>query len=97
MYLLSDIQSALKNRLDSKWRHFGVHLGVDECILDIIAADHNKVSDCMLDLVGKWMTYKSGTGGYSRTWETVVNAVKNAGFEGIAQQLAAERYGITIS
>ena len=65
--------------------------------MDIIAANRNGVSDCMLDLVGSWMTYKSGSGGFPRTWETVVNAVKNSGFEGIAKELAAERYGITVS
>lgn len=95
-YLLPDILSALKGRLDAKWRDLGTHLGVNPYTMDVIAADHSRASDRMLHLVSLWMDNHSGTGGRARTWETVVKAVDGTGSAGIAQELATT-YGITLS
>ena len=52
--------------------------------------------DCMLDLLGKWTSNQAGTGTLPRTWQTVVEAVKNTGFPAIAENLA-RKHGVTLS
>ena len=52
--------------------------------------------DCMLDLLSKWTSNQAGTGTLPRTWQTVVEAVKETGFGAIAESLALE-HGVTPS
>ena len=52
--------------------------------------------DCMLDLLGKWISNQAGTGNLPRTWQTVVEAVKSTGFGAIAENLA-HKHGLTLS
>ena len=52
--------------------------------------------DCMLDLLGKWISNQAGTGNLPRTWQTVVEAVKATGFEAIAENLA-HKHGVALS
>ena len=52
--------------------------------------------DCMLELLGKWTSNQAGTGPLPRTWQTVVNAVKDTGFEVIAKALAL-KHGVNLS
>lgn len=89
LILLSDVLLALRNRLDAKWRQFGLFLGVDHLTMDAIEADRRKVNDCMLQLVNQWVTYLPRTGGHPRTWETVVKAVNDTGDGVLAQELVA--------
>ena len=82
--------------VDSKWKRFGVYLGVDPYTIANIDKDHKGVSDCMLSLVSLWVSEQSGTGDYPRTWETVVKAVKDTGYDGLAKGLT-KTYGIILS
>ena len=82
--------------VDSRWNEFGVHLGIEPYTRDTIAKDHKGATDCMLDLVSRWMTKESGTGTRPRTWETVVKAVKATGFGVLADELA-ENYRVALS
>ena len=52
--------------------------------------------DCMLDLLGRWTSNQAGTGTLPRTWQTVVEAVKETGFGAIAENLA-HKHGLTLS
>ena len=52
--------------------------------------------DCMLDLLGRWTSNQAGTGTLPRTWQTVVEAVKETGFGAIAENLA-HKHELTLS
>ena len=52
--------------------------------------------DCMLDLLGRWTSNQAGTGHLPRTWQTVVEAVRKAGFRAIAENLT-QKHGVTLS
>ena len=86
-----DVIEALNYQLDARWRDFGIFLRVETTILDVIDKNKSNVTERMLQLVEKWLSYDDGTGTLPRTWETVVQAVKNMGKGPLAQQLAEQR------
>ena len=88
-----DVLIALDHQLDAQWRVFGTFLYVQPAVLDIISRDD--VTLCMLQLVEKWLVRENGTGNLPRTWQTVVQAVKNTGKRQLAEQLA-EQYGVQL-
>ena len=55
-----------------------------------------RLDECMLDLVGRWISKQAGTGDLPRTWQTVVDAVKKVGFVDIAEKLAP-KHGVNLS
>ena len=85
-----DVIQALNQRLDAQWRHFGTHLRVESAILDGIETNKSNERDRMLQLVEKWLAHENGTGDLPRTWETMVQAVKDAGNRLLAKQLAKQ-------
>ena len=90
-----DVILALDHQLDSDWREFGTFLYVTPFIMDGISKDNLHVKSCMLQLVEKWLVRENGTGDLPRTWQTVVQAVKNTGKRQLADQLA-EQYGVQL-
>ena len=90
-----DVIKALNHQLDARWREFGTTLYMDPAIMDIIEQDNVHVGPCMLSLVEKWLRCERGTGSLPRTWMTVVQAVKDVGEEGLAEQLAIT-YGVQL-
>lgn len=65
--------------------------------MNSIEADQRGKSDlCMLDLVSKWVAHQNGTSDLPRTWQTVVEAVRDSGFGQLASELA-EKYRVTLS
>ena len=96
-YCVADILRGLDHQLDASWRVFGTFLDVDYGTMNSIDADQRGKSGlCMLDLVSKWATHHVGTGDLPRTWQTVVEAVRDTGVEQLAVELA-ERHGVTLS
>ena len=92
----AEIIRALGQQVDAKWKHFGVQLSVEPTLLDAVNKDNfGNTGDCMLDLVSKWVGRLEGTGNLPRTWQTVVEAVNNAGFEQLAKYLA-KKYGVIL-
>ena len=89
-----DVLIALDHQLDAQWRVFGTFLYVHPAALDRISRDD--VTLCMLQLVEKWLVGENGTGNLPRTWQTVVQAVKNTGKRQLAEQLA-EQYGVQLT
>ena len=53
-------------------------------------------SECMLDLVSRWVNCHKGTGDLPRKWQTVVEAVRDTGFEPLAKELA-QKHGVTLT
>ena len=85
-----DVLKALNHQLDALWREFGTFLYVDRAVMEGIKKDTSNVSACMLHLVEKWLYHEDGTGNRPRTWDTVVQAVKDTGNGLLAEQLAQE-------
>ena len=95
--LATDIIEALNHQLDAQWQHFGTYLRVDYQVMEAIeTSKRGNPADCMLDLLGKWTSNQAGTGALPRTWQTVVEAVKETGFGVIAKDLAV-KHGLKLS
>ena len=87
--LTADIIVALNHKLDAKWRHFGTFLRVESQIMNIIdTSKRGQPEDCMLELLDRWTSKEDGTGNLSRTWQTVIDAVKKTGYGAFAESLA---------
>ena len=94
---VADILRALDHQLDATWRVFGTFLNVEYVTMNAIDADQRgKSSMCMLDLVSKWVARQEGTGDLPRSWQSVVEAVRDTGVEQLATELA-KRHGVTLS
>ena len=91
-----DVIKALDDQLNARWRMFGTFLYVQPAFMDGISKDTSDVGDCMLRLVEKWLVHENGTGDLPRTWQTVVQAVKDIGKGLLAEQLA-DKYGVQVS
>ena len=85
-----DVIGSVNHQLDAHWREFGTFLSVDHAVLDSIRQDESRVSASMLSLVQKWLDRAQGTGKLPRTWETVVQAVRQVGKGHLAEQLAEQ-------
>jgi len=95
--LATDILDALNHKLDAQWRQFGTFLHVDYLLIEAIrTGSGGRLDECMLDLVGRWISKQAGTGDLPRTWQTVVDAVKKVGFVDIAEKLAP-KHGVNLS
>ena len=81
--------------MDAKWQHFGVFLEVEDSLIAAIDTG-GKPDDYMLELVRKWTSKATGTGTLPRTWQTIVEAVKDTGGGVLAEGLARE-HGVHLS
>ena len=93
---MTDIIKALRHQVDAKWRHFGTFLRFDPALMDTIDKDNKGSTDCMLDLVTKWLTHHEGSGQLPRTWQMVVEAVQLSGFGQLASELA-DKHGVALT
>lgn len=90
---MTEVIEALRCHVDPNWQCFGVFLRVDFKLMNAIGKDNKRFSDCMLDLVTKWVIMDKGTGDLPRTWQTVVKAVMSSGYGLVAEELA-KKYGV---
>ena len=90
---MADVLLALECEVDAKWKHLGTYLYVDPLLIENIEKNNGSTSDCVLDLVTKWVMESDRTGDLPRTWQTVVEAVRLSGFRKLAQKLA-DKYGV---
>ena len=93
---MTDVIEALRGQVDANWKRFGTCLRCDITLMNTIAADNKRSTDCLLDLVTKWMSHYEGTGQLPRTWQTVVHAVKGSECQKLAEELAM-KYGVTLT
>lgn len=94
---MADILEALNFKVDANWKHFGTHLYVDPSLIEDIDKNNASTTDCMLDLVTKWVTLRDRTGDRPRTWEAVVKGVRHTpGCEQLAKELA-ETHAVTLT
>ena len=93
---LTEVIEALEHQVDADWKHFGTFLHFDHALLEAIERNKKECADCMLELVGKWMSHYNGTGDLPRTWTTVVKAVNSSGYGKLAEDLA-KKYGVPLT
>ena len=92
---ITHVIEALGEKADSKWRRLGTFLRFEPSLLDTIQRANSKsVTDCMLDLVTKWVDKYEGSGDLPRTWQTVVKAVRKLRSRKLAEELA-KTYGVS--
>ena len=87
---MTEVIEALRKEVDAKWRYFGTFLHFKSSLMDAINTNKKDCTDCMLDLVTKWVNEDEGTGDLPRTWETVVKAVRGSGCAQLPKKLAKE-------
>ena len=73
---------------------FGTFLCVEYAVLKRIRMHSSDVASCMLQLVEQWLNHENGTGDLPRTWETVVQAVRDTG-HGLLASLLVQQYGVS--
>lgn len=94
---IADILRALDYKLDCTWQEFGTFLGVEYLTINSIDIERRgRPHSCMLHLVGSWLSHQTGSGDLPRTWKTVVEAVREAGSQKLAMELA-EKHGVTLT
>ena len=94
---MTDVLGAIGKELDAKWRHFGTSLRFESSVLNTIQSDNSKsVTDCMLDLVTKWVDKYEGSGDLPRTWQTVMKAVSKLGERKLAEELE-KKYEVNLT
>ena len=86
VHSMADIIEVMRHQVDAKWKHFGTFLRFDPALMDTIEQDNRGSTDCMLDLVTKWVTHHEGTGDLPRTWQTVDKAIRLTGGLGNLQR-----------
>lgn len=92
-----DIVKTIGYQVDAKWKHFGTFLHINPELMNAVNKNNfGDTADCMLDLVSKWVTHHEGTGNLPRTWQTVVDVVRDTGFRQLASELA-EKHGVTLT
>ena len=69
----------------SRWRRLGLALKCDSSILDNIGHNNTDVEDCCMKLMERWLQGTVGDGPV--TWETLVEAIDDARYGELAQQL----------
>ena len=46
-------------------------------VLNVTEKDRvGRADECMVEVLGKWVSYQTGTGSLPRTWQTLVEAVR---------------------
>ena len=74
--------------LTARWKSFGLALGLQSHILDIIESHHRMVDKCLLAVLQEWLRTVE-----TPSWELLVSAVAHpvVGHQALAKEIA-ERY-----
>ena len=73
---LQDLMNEVAAKIPSKWRDMGQQLGVDQGVLDGIAAiSPGDMNRCHSNVFTRWKNQNSTT--YPYTWSTIVQALKS--------------------
>ena len=83
----------------SRWKGFGLALGLRSDVLDRIEGDYRKVDDCLQALLQEWVA-KTETLRGPPSWQLVVDAVASpagGNNQALAQDIARRHNGIANS
>ena len=75
---LKDLVRCAVPRVSPKWDEVGLQLDIEPYVLETVKADHSDVETCCKAMFQKWLHNGEGTGTQSRTWESVLEAVRKA-------------------
>ena len=78
--------------LTARWKSFGLALGLQSHVLDIIESGHSRVDDCLLAVLQEWLSTVETLRG-PPSWELLWSAVAHpaVGHQGLAKKIA-KRY-----
>ena len=78
--------------LAARWKSFGLALGLQSHVLDIIEINHRTVNNCLLAVLQEWLSTVETLRG-PPSWELLVSAVAHpaVGHQALAKEIA-ERY-----
>jgi hypothetical protein len=69
-------------------KRFGISLGVENSVLEIIKKDHpNKCEAACEEMLKRWLAHDDKTGDRPREWSTVIDAMEKTGFGEEAEEL----------
>ena len=77
----AELVRLVRSQMCVKWNTFAVYLGIKKHIRDEVS--HQcliEPKDCIIEIVGRWLSHEDGTGDSPRTWETVFSALQEMGF-----------------
>ena len=84
----SDLLKLVGDHTDSKWKDFGIRLGISSNLCEGIRKQKlGDSKECFILLCSKWLSSGAGTGDKPRTWRTVLEAVRECGFFEVADQV----------
>ena len=75
---LKDLVECAVPRVAPKWDEVGLQLNIQPYVLRNIEADGGDVVTRCKNMFSKWLIGEAGTGDLQRTWESVLEAVRNA-------------------
>ena len=86
--LLQDIEDHVILHVAAEWEPLATYLGVEPAYIAIIKKDNlSSCIDACRELFRSWINKAKGTGQEHRTWDSVVQAVRKMGLEGLADEL----------
>ena len=86
--LLQDIEDHVILQVAAEWEPLATYLGVEPAYIAIIKKNNlSSCKDACRELFHSWINKAKGTGQEHRTWDSVVQAVRKIGLEGLADEL----------
>ena len=76
-----------------KWSEFSLYLDIEKHIREEVSLNcHRVAKDCFIEVVGRWLSHKDGTGDKPRTWETVFSTLCDMGQSHLVEEVKAELF-----
>ena len=75
---LKDLVKWAVPRVAPKWDEVGLQLNIQQYVLRSVEADGGDVVTRCKNMFAKWLDGQNGTGNLPRTWESVLEAVREA-------------------
>lgn len=75
---LKDLAKWVIPRVAPKWDEVGLQLGIQQYVLRSVEADGSDVVTRCRNMFDKWLDGQKGAGRQQRTWESVLEAVREA-------------------
>ena len=85
---LPSLRSHVIPTVAAKWNKFGVYLGVEYAVIEIIKNDHrSKCEVCCEEMLKRWLAQDEGTGDRPRNWSTVIDVLEESELREEAREL----------
>ena len=89
-----DINKLVGSRMSAEWDKLAMYLKFDSNTRQAIDRDNNgKCGRCFSNVGSSWLESKEGTGDLPRTWRSVLQAVRDCGHRGLADDVRVSLSG----